>query len=336
MHGPSGVGKSRLLAGLVVEWLRRHPAAAIAHLDAAAFAGACLDAAGQADGNGWAELRARFRAVDLLVLEDLEGLERAPLAREELIHTLDTLEDRGAGVVLSARTSPCQWPRPAWPARLVNRLLGGLAVRIDPPSLASRRRYILECARALDLALSAEAVESLAETADGYRTLDGWLARLALEARADQDQGTGSGPRGPRAPANAPTRPSGSGPGRPGAGAVAVALDLSTVTALLGEETELAASRLTIEQIARAVAARFGVRLSSLRGPGRQASVVEARHLAMHLARLHTGLSFATIGAYFGRRDPATVRHACKAAAERISVDPALAAAISHCGRTGD
>ena len=41
VHGPSGVGKSRLLAGLAVEWLRRHSRAAIAHVEAATFAGAC-------------------------------------------------------------------------------------------------------------------------------------------------------------------------------------------------------------------------------------------------------------------------------------------------------
>ena len=101
----------------------------------------------------------------------------------ELTHTLDALIALGSAVVLSARTAPGQWPRSTWPVRLVNRLLGGLTVRIDPPSLASRRRYLHEGARARGLALTAEAVESLAETADGYRTLNGWLARLALEVR---------------------------------------------------------------------------------------------------------------------------------------------------------
>ena len=48
----------------------------------------------------------------------------------------------------------------------------------------------------------------------------------------------------------------------------------------------------------------------------------------MHLARAVTGLSFQSIGAYFGGRDPATVRHACKAAASRLEADPALAAAV--------
>jgi chromosomal replication initiator protein len=47
----------------------------------------------------------------------------------------------------------------------------------------------------------------------------------------------------------------------------------------------------------------------------------------MYLARSLTDLSYQSIGAYFGGRDPATVRHACKAAAARLATDPALAAA---------
>ena len=46
VHGPSGVGKSRLLAGLVAERLRREPGAAVAHLDAEAFGSACVEAGG--------------------------------------------------------------------------------------------------------------------------------------------------------------------------------------------------------------------------------------------------------------------------------------------------
>ena len=54
------------------------------------------------------------------------------------------------------------------------------------------------------------------------------------------------------------------------------------------------------------MSARFGVKLGLIRGPSRRASVVAARHLAMHLARTLTGSSFAAIGAYFDGRDPAT------------------------------
>src|SRR3954451_6521881 len=86
VHGPSGVGKSRLLAALVAECLQRRPASAVAHMEAEAFAAACAEAAGQP--GGWVELRGRFRRLDLFVLEDLHALERAPLALAELAHTL--------------------------------------------------------------------------------------------------------------------------------------------------------------------------------------------------------------------------------------------------------
>jgi chromosomal replication initiator protein len=287
VHGPSGVGKSRLLAGLVTERMQRDPGSCLAHLEAEAFVALCAEATERA--GGWAELREQFRKLDLFVLEDVQALERAPLALAELTHTLDALSEVGAAVALSAREGPGQWP--GWPRRLVNRLLGGLVVRMDPPSLASRRRYVLDRARARQVSLTAEAAEALAEAADGYRALDGWLARLVLAARLEHR-----------------------------------ALDRDLVEPFLAEEG--AGQPLTVDQIARAVAAQFGVRLKELRAHSRRKAVVEPRHLAMYLARMATGLSFGAIGAYFGNRDPATVRHACRMAASRLASDPALAATI--------
>jgi chromosomal replication initiator protein len=332
VYGPSGVGKSRLLAGLVAERLRRHAGSAVAHLDAEAFAAACAEAAGAASGGGWSALRGRFRSVDLFVLEDLDGLERAPLACSELVHTLDALEDAGAGVAVSARAAPGASVRLGWPARLVARLLGGLAVRIAPPGLAGRRRYVLERARQDSLVLEAGAVETLAQAADGYRTLDGWIARIALEARLERkpEGRGGTGIQGARRDGQRPPSHPRRSPG---------ALNLQAVEAILAEEAVLAAPLVTTDAIARAVASQFSVPLGVLRGKSRRASVVTARHLAMHLARAFTGSSFAAIGTYFGGRDAGTVRHACEAAALRLNSDPSLAAAaaaLSQCWQKAD
>ncbi len=286
LHGPSGAGKSRLLAGLVAERLARRPGSSVAEVDGEAFASACADASGRPEA--WAEVRDRFRGVDLLAIDGLESLARVPPALEELAHTLDALDARGGAAAVAARTPPGRWDD--WPARLTSRLLGGLAVRVDPPGLASRRRYLLDGARSRSVALASDAVDALAEAADGYRTLDGWLARLALAARVGR-----------------------------------VPLDRPMVESYLADEAGPAPGSPPLDAIARAVAARFGVRLRDLRGPDRHPQNVEPRHLAMHLARAHTALSFAAIGAYFGRRDPATVRHACRAAEARLASDPALA-----------
>ena len=109
IHGSSGVGKSRLLAGLVAEWLGRQCSSTVAHLDTHVFARACFEAAAEPGGVGWAAFRNRFRSVDLFVLEDIEGLERAPWARAELAHALDALTTNGAAVAVSAQSPPATW-----------------------------------------------------------------------------------------------------------------------------------------------------------------------------------------------------------------------------------
>jgi len=286
VHGAAGSGKTRLLAGLVAERLIRRPESAVAHLEAEAFAAACAEATLRP--GGWAEVRDRFRRLDLFVLDDVHALERAPWAMAELAHTLDALDAHGAAVAIGAREAPGRWPA-GWPSRLVNRLVGGLAVRVDPPGLETRRRYLLERARALGLTLPAEAVEPMAEAADGFRTLDGWLAQVGLASRV-----------GRRMP------------------------DLDLVAPIL--QSDPVGDPPSLDAIARAVASAFGLRARDLRADTRRAAVVEARHLAMHLARAHTPSSFRAIGAFFGNRDAATVRHACKAAADRLAADPALAA----------
>ena len=242
------------------------------------------------------------------------------MARDELAHTLDALDAIGAAVAFSARTAPGTWPSKVWPRRLVNRLMGGLASRIASPGLASRRRYILQRAGQQGVVLQAEAVETLAQAGDGYRTLDGWISRLALEGRLKHEQeergvGRGTPHAGQRPPAHPSARPA--------------PLDPHTVATILADEALLAEAIVTIDAIARAVAERFGIRLGVLRGPSRRASVVVARHMAMHLARTFTGSSFTAIGTYFGGRDSATVRHACKAAVLRLNADPTLAAAVA-------
>lgn len=315
VYGPSGVGKSRLLAGLVAEWLRRHPGTSVAYLNAESFVTACLEAAAVVGGVGWSALRGRFRSVNLFVLEDIEGLERGPLARDELAHTLDALDATGAAVVFSARSAPATWPDRTWPRRLINRLMGGLATPIATPGLISRRRYILQHAGQQGVALQSEAVETLAEAADSYRTLEGWISRLALEVRLKHEHAaTGTG----RAIATAGQRSL--------AHARPVPFDSCQVATILAGETQLVEPPVTIDTIAQGVARRFDIRLSLLRGPSRRALIVLARHLAMYLARTFTGSSFAAIGIYFGGRDSASVRYACKTTTLRLKKDPALAA----------
>jgi chromosomal replication initiator protein len=319
VYGPSGVGKSRLVAGLVAEYRLRQPQSVVVHLDAQAFSAAYFKAARQATQTGWFALRHRFRSATLFVLEDLESLGKSPLPADELVRTLDALDSAGAAVVISARSAPGTWSPRKWPVRLVSRLRGGVAARIEPPTLESLRRYVIHTTREHGIALQTETVEMLIVTAHDYRTLNGWIARLAEEAQRNSGQTAQRKSRADNVPKGVPHHPS----RHP-----LVALKAQAVAMILAEELNWTESCVTIETIARTAARQFGIQLDLLRGPSRRASVVTVRHLAMYLARTRTGSSFAVIGKYFGQRDPSTVRHACKSATRRLDADPALSAVI--------
>ena len=145
VHGPAGSGKSRLLAGLVAERLLRAPGSAVGHLEAEAFAAACAEASGHR--GGWAEVRDRFRRLDLFILDDLHALERAPWAMEELSHTLDALDEAGAAVaVVGDDPAPGKWS--SWPTTSgQSPCRRALSQASSSPSLESRRRYLLDRAR---------------------------------------------------------------------------------------------------------------------------------------------------------------------------------------------
>jgi chromosomal replication initiator protein len=138
--------------------------------------------------------------------------------------------------------------------------------------------------------VTADALDLLAGAADGYRTIEGWVARLALSSRVER---------------------------RPIDGSLANSLLTGDVT---GDPTA------SISEITRIVASRFGVRVRDLRCSSRRASLVGPRHLAILLCRELTGSSYAILGSAFGGRDPKSIRHACQAASLRIERDPALAA----------
>lgn len=294
--GPSGSGKTRLLEGLVADRIARRPGASVAMVTGEAFADTCHRAAGLNSPAAWADLRDQFRGVDLLAIDDLHGISRSPLALSELGPTLDDLDSSGGSVAVSFRDAPGRWE--GWPRRLADRLRVGLTVRIIPPGPATRRRYVMERVRSLGLTASSEAIDALAEASDGYRTIDGWVARLALTSRIDR---------------------------RP--------LDLALASRLIQDEEE-ATPEVTIGEITRVVARQFGLHPRDLRSKNRRASLVEARHLAILIARELTGASYARIGKALGGRDPKTVRHACLAASDRLEKDPALASVAEAIRRT--
>jgi chromosomal replication initiator protein len=174
LHGPSGTGKTRLVALLIEEVMQRAPTSVISLLQAGELAA----------GRGEAELPelAEARRADLLIVEDLQHLP------QRAVETLVSLVDRGLArrqqQVFTASVGPAQLAH--LPSRLTSRLGSGLVVGLAVLSPLSRRVYLEERARQRRLEVRPEVFAWLAEHLPGSaRLLEGALVRLETLTRLE-------------------------------------------------------------------------------------------------------------------------------------------------------
>jgi chromosomal replication initiator protein len=289
LHGPSGAGKTSLVGLLVEELRRRAPGITVQVLHAGEVA-ALVRSGGPAAAE---ELLAAARDCDLLILEDLQHLDRdgacSPALAETLVGLLDERQAEQRPTVATATLGPGRLT--GLPQRLTSRLGGGLVVAVEPPGPASRLALLEAKAQRRQLAVSREVLAWLAEHLGGGRQLDGAIARLEALARQS--------------------------PWPPGVAEVAAHF-----------EAEVSASRPTVERIAQRVGSYYRVEPRQLVSQRRSRAVLIPRQVGMYLARRLTELSLEEIGAYFGGRDHSTVLHACRKIEAALDHDLALGGAV--------
>lgn len=292
LHGPTGTGKSHLLAALVDDLGRRVLDQEIVLLTAQEFSARAQVRTLEDEEENAGHDRDFLLSCDLLMIEDLQYLTKS--GPESLAGILDHRQVRGLPTVLTALTGPNALGNRSgkYPARLINRLTCGLVIGLQSLPQSSRRSLLDQMVRTQELKVESDALDWLADRLQGgARQLEGALQRLEFLARL---------------------KPS--------------PLAKTEVMESFRELAEV--NRLTVESIARRVGGFFQVDPRQLSSPKRNTRVLRPRQVTMYLARQLTGLSLHQIGSFFGGRDHSTVLHACRRVEEDLDHDPLLAGAV--------
>lgn len=277
LHGPPGVGKSGVVAGLVSEFLASPDGHTARQLVAA-------EMPRPSKVNDALDLT-ELTGTDLLVIEDLQHL--SPRDVPTLCQLLDERQVHARPTVLTATSGPAGLT--AFPRRLTNRLAAGLVVRLDTPSVSSRRVLLERFAAEGNVHLTDEALDWMATTADGVRQLLGFVGKL-----------------------------------RPVMKGYPTALTVAQVQEWLVEPTETE-TKSRLDRLVNRVASAFGVKAKELLGASRLRTVMLPRQVAMTLARDLLKLPLTEIGQHFGGRDHTTVLHAVRKIEEQAKADTELA-----------
>jgi chromosomal replication initiator protein len=155
-----------------------HPRTAVACVSATTFVEELIASMQEGGVERW---RARYRAAEVLVIDDVHQLADKERTQEELFHLFNVLHDRGAQIVLTSDRAPRELRGIA--DRLRSRFEGGLVVALQAPDRALRerlvQRWLVEAGHRDDATLVSYLADREAVSA---REVAGTITRLAAAA----------------------------------------------------------------------------------------------------------------------------------------------------------
>ncbi len=308
LYGGVGLGKTHLLHAIGNAISARHPQLRVRYVPAETFADDTISAMRSSQASVRVDVRAFYRNVDVLLLDDVQFLQGKKMTQEEFFHTFNALFLAGKQIVLTCDRFPSELHD--FHERLRSRFENGLTAGISPPDRDLRVAILRQRAAQHALGAAKQPGETVGEAQNQHvpldviyyladhlrnnvRELEGALHKLYAHARLGK---------------------------RP--------IDLALARAALGPIIELPSRHLTVEVIQRVTAQHYGLRVTDLKGAKRHRSVVVPRMVAVWLTRKHTQGSFPEIGRAFGGRDHSTAIHACQKVDWLVQTDPAVQAAI--------
>ncbi len=271
IHGPCGVGKTHLLQGIcnTAAGVRRSGSPLrYRYVTAEQFTNEFIASLRQRKLEAF---RARYRALDLLAIDDVHFLAAKKATQDEFLHTYNAIESAGRQVVLASDAHPRLVGE--LNEQLTSRFLSGMVVRVDPPDQATRQQILQRRADEMKLQVDETVLEYVASHVRGsVRELEGTLIKLAALSALDNGK-----------------------------------LTLPLVMDALSEHLARSDSAVTLGDIEAAVAAFFGITTADIHSSRRTRTISAARMVAVYLARRHTQMSFPEIGRSIGKNHSSVV-----------------------------
>jgi chromosomal replication initiator protein len=235
-----------------------------------------------------AQVRARYRSADVLLIDDIQSLGTKERTQEEFFHTFNELHDAQKQIVISSDCPPKEIT--GLVERLRSRFEWGLMADIQPPDLETKMAILQKKAELQGIILPNDVCTFVADkTKSNIRELEGALVKLTAYSSLTE-----------------------------------VPITVSMAQQVLKDLLRKQDRRISMESILKAVADKFGIKPAQLKEKSNRKEVVMPRQVAMYLVKELTQASLPEIGRAFGGKHHTTVIHSISKIAMQRADDPDL------------
>jgi len=272
IYGDAGLGKTHLLHAIGNYVLENFSGRHVRYLTTETYMNEFVDAIRT---NATTAFKRRYRECDVLLIDDVQFMERKESLQEEFFHTFNSLYGASKQIVLTSDRPPKSIA--TLEDRLRSRFLSGLITIVQPPDLETRLAILQAKAEHEQVDVPDDVLDFIAtHVKDNIRELEGALIRVTAFASLYRQP-------------------------------MSRELAEQVLSDIVSADQP---RRITPQVILQATSETFGFSVEELCGPNRRRPLVTARQVSMYVFRELTDFSYPAIGREFGGRDHSTVMHA--------------------------
>jgi len=275
IYGAAGLGKTHLMHAIGHFIIQQSPNLKVLYVSSEMFTNELIKAIRE-DKN--VDFRNKYRHIDVLLIDDIQFIEKKERTQEEIFHTFNTLYEANKQIIVSSDRPPKELITLA--ERLRSRFEWGLIADIQPPDYETRVAILIKKAEMEDVVINEnilEIIEFVAEKIQSnIRELEGALIRVIAYANLTNQK-----------------------------------INKDLAKAVLKDIFSSSNRKVTPKIVKDSVCGHFNITIADMESAKRSTNLSYPRQIAMYICRNLTTLSLPKIGEAFGHRDHTTVLHAC-------------------------
>lgn len=296
IYGKSGVGKTHLANAIGLKVLELHPQKRVLFISSSLFQLQYTEAARTNQVNDFINY---YQSLDVLIVDDIQefGEGNKKQTQNIFFQIFNHLQQTGKQLVFTCDKKPAELD--GMEDRLLTRFKCGLSAEIELPDFDTRKAILKANIEKDGLKISDNVINYIAENVTGsIRDLEGTVISIVAQSTMNQRN-----------------------------------INIELAKKVISNIVASSQKNLSVAEIRDMVCDFYGVSLESLLSESRKREIVQARQVAMYFAKIKTKDSLTTIGTTIGKRNHATVLHACKTVQDLIDTDKSFRSSIEELNR---